>query len=247
MFLRLSAAIFFAAASVHAQTCELSAASKDARTPLVELFTSEGCSSCPPAERWMNQLASEPGLWRDYVPLALHVDYWDYIGWPDRFAERKFSDRQRRYAREGGVDTVYTPGMFVDGRAWNGWRRETAPSASRAAAGVLLLDVDGRQVSLAYRPIASDPEHLIAHVALLGFGLQSDVMAGENRGRTLNHEFVVLGLEATSLDGTGARLAATLALPETDVVAERLAVAAWVSSADAQRPLQSVGGFLVTD
>jgi hypothetical protein len=85
---------------------------------LVELYTSEGCNSCPPADRWLSSLLSRHGSTR-VVPLSLHVDYWDYIGWSDPFAQAQFSERQRRLA--GGA-TIYTPEVFVSARELRGWR-----------------------------------------------------------------------------------------------------------------------------
>ena len=70
------------------------------QTALLELYTSEGCSSCPPADRWLSKLKNEEGLWTRFIPVALHVDYWDYIGWKDRFASPEYSNRQRKYAKE---------------------------------------------------------------------------------------------------------------------------------------------------
>ncbi|MCB1738986.1 MAG: DUF1223 domain-containing protein, partial [Gammaproteobacteria bacterium] len=90
---------------------------------LLELFTSEGCSSCPPADRWLSGLIDDPRLWRELVPVAFHVDYWDYLGWPDRFASREFSRRQRDHARSGGLSQVYTPGVVLNGAEWRGWHR----------------------------------------------------------------------------------------------------------------------------
>lgn len=238
------AATLFLAAFASSHAYELEVSSSDRQTPLVELFTSEGCSSCPPAERWLNRLTANRQLWRDFVPVAFHVDYWDYIGWPDRFADRRYSDRQRRYAFEGGVNTVYTPGMFVNGQAWNGWRRADTPSPTRPQAGTLLVDVSGEQMTLAYRPVLTDPSRLHAQVALLGFGLASDVKAGENRGRTLEHHFVVLATKQVPLANANGRLVAELPLPESELQAERYGVAVWVAGNNAQRPLQAVGGFL---
>jgi len=82
---------------------------------VIELYTSEGCSSCPPADRWLAALASQPQLWARYVPLAFHVDYWDALGWPDRFASRRHTARQRAYARNGRLSQVYTPAFVVGG------------------------------------------------------------------------------------------------------------------------------------
>ena len=67
---------------------------------LLELYTSEGCSSCPPADEWLSQLKENPGVWSQFIPIALHVDYWDYIGWKDRYASPSHAQRQRQYARE---------------------------------------------------------------------------------------------------------------------------------------------------
>ena len=76
------------------------------QTGLLELYTSEGCSSCPPADRWLSSLKDDDGLWQELIPVAFHVDYWDYLGWRDRFAARDFSQRQRRYAAEQSMRTV---------------------------------------------------------------------------------------------------------------------------------------------
>lgn len=78
---------------------------------VVELYTSQGCSSCPPADAYLAELAHDPGV----IALALHVDYWDYIGWEDQFGSAKFTDRQKRYARAVGSSTIYTPQMIVAG------------------------------------------------------------------------------------------------------------------------------------
>jgi hypothetical protein len=92
--------------------------SGDGQTVLLELYTSEGCSSCPPMERYLNRLKAHDALWQSYIPLAFHVDYWNYIGWVDRFASAEFAERQRAHAREGNVRSVYTPAMIVNGEAW---------------------------------------------------------------------------------------------------------------------------------
>ena len=232
-------------ASAAEDTAPIVFTSGDRQVALIELFTSEGCSSCPPADRWVSSLKQDPALWRDYLPIAFHVDYWDYIGWPDRFASRDWSDRQRRYAREGGVHTVYTPGMFLNGEEWRQWRRLDAPSVDGQTAGTLAIEVQGDDVAIAFNGEAL-PGYgdLSVHVALLGMGLRSEVRAGENRGRHLVHDFVVLGVESRALDRQGHRYTGSFDLPESDIEAPQYALAAWVSTSRRQAPLQAAGGLL---
>ncbi|HSH39027.1 MAG TPA: DUF1223 domain-containing protein, partial [Chthoniobacterales bacterium] len=94
LFVLLATVAFNAAATA----AEVKFQSGPVRTHLLELFTSEGCSSCPPAERWVSELRANPRLWKDFVPVAFHVDYWDRLGWPDRFAKKAFTGRQQAYA-----------------------------------------------------------------------------------------------------------------------------------------------------
>lgn len=221
--------------------------SPDLPVDLVELFTSEGCSSCPPAERWLGDLTKQPGLWTEFIPLAFHVDYWDYIGWRDRFASSAHSQRQRRYAREGGLQTVYTPGVLLNGQEWRAWYRSPRPENARrnsSSGGQLSLELDDGSVRIAYLAPASAGGKLDVHVALLGMGLKTNVQAGENDGRVLRHEFVVLGMTSAALDASGQRHAAQLPLPGGIQEAPRYALAAWVSEAGQQAPLQAVGGYL---
>ena len=107
--------------AMQSHAASLSVKSPATQVDLIELYTSEGCSSCPPADRWVSSLQNEPGLWRDFIPVAFHVDYWDYIGWPDRFASPAFTARQYVYAQQQSMRTVYTPGFFNNGKEWR-WR-----------------------------------------------------------------------------------------------------------------------------
>ena len=169
---------------------------------VIELYTSEGCDSCPPADRWLSGLKDEAARGK-VVPLAFHVDYWDYIGWKDRFGDPRYGVRHREAASRGGAKVVYTPQVFVDGREHQPWRRTNAgrfpgstTKAARAELHVaavvsppaastskLRLAVSGRS-----GPAANRAE---AYVALFENGLSSDVKAGENKGVVLHHDFVV--------------------------------------------------------
>jgi hypothetical protein len=219
-------------------------ASGDQRVALIELFTSEGCSSCPPADRWLSSQKTDPDLWKRFAPVAFHVDYWDYIGWQDRFARAEYSDRQRRYAAEGGSRSVYTPGIFTDGRAWLGWRSEGSISYASATVGDLRLRVEGRDVAVRFNPIAVDDSELILNIVVLGMNLETRVRAGENKGRTLRHDFAALGMISLPFEAVNGSYRAITRLPATSFQSRHRALVAWVSTSDAQAPIQAVGGFL---
>jgi hypothetical protein len=171
---------------------------------LVELFTSEGCSSCPPADSWLTRLKSSPDLWKRVVPVAFHVDYWNGLGWPDRFATAANTARQRNYAAAWGSDSVYTPGFVLNGLEWRGWfQRETIPEPSHAKAGRLVVTLHDAQADVAFTPAGGLPP-LRVEVALLGGNLESNVTRGENSGRKLHHDFTVLHLASGPLHGDGA-------------------------------------------
>src|SRR3989449_10775896 len=144
-------AVFVAA--VNAQNTSLTFQSSGEQTALIELYTSEGCSSCPPAETWLSRLKASPGLWKDFVPLAFHVDYWDYLGWRDPWANKSFSDRQRAYAKQWRSQSIYTPGFVLNGKEWRAWSgRKDGPEYGVANAGVLTVtssDMNRWQMSFA--------------------------------------------------------------------------------------------------
>ncbi|MDX1432294.1 MAG: DUF1223 domain-containing protein [Gammaproteobacteria bacterium] len=237
-------------AMVLASACAVAAAAAELESPasrvtLLELYTSEGCSSCPPADRWLRELDGDERLWRDVVPVAFHVDYWDYIGWRDRFAAPEFGERQRDYARLGGVRTVYTPGFVVNGREWRAWFRRPTLSVDRSEqVGSLRVSVEGEEAQALFEPADSPAGPLELHVALLGFDLSTEVRAGENRGRTLEHDFVVLGYARVPLARSEEGYRGGFRLPAAKVPCERKGLAVWVSTRGDPRPLQAAGGWL---
>lgn len=214
--------------------------SRSQRVALLELYMSEGCSSCPPAEAWLSRLVNTEDLWQTVVPVAFHVDYWDYLGWKDRFADGRYSDRQRDYATTWRQGRVYTPGFVLNGREWRGWfDGRPLPQDEGEAAGILRVVVSPSEMIVTFDP-ATEHESLVAHVAVLACGIEQEVSAGENRGRTLKHDFVVIQYEARELqdDGHGARFSLTRDVPG------RAAVAAWVTARGDMRPIQATGGWI---
>ena len=224
-----------------------------ARAVLVELFTSEGCSSCPPAEQWLNRTEARSDLWSRVVPVAFHVDYWDYIGWPDRFADSEHSRRQQTYRAIGRTGGVYTPGFVVGGREWRGWFRDPVLELPPAIdIGSISVEVRDGRFDARFEPAVEVPESIELHVARLGFDLVTEVGAGENRGRTLEHGFVVLGWSRHGLarraggdaDDSGV-YEASGTLPAASNPASREALAVWVSVPGDPFPIQAAGDWLV--
>jgi peptide-methionine (R)-S-oxide reductase len=218
------------------------------RTALLELYTSEGCSSCPPAEMWLSSLAGSERLWNDVVPVAFHVDYWDYLGWEDPFGSSDFSQRQREYAASWIADRVYTPGFILDGQEWRGWFEREALPAAEGESGELEIVVEDGRALVSFTPAGGKGEYEV-FVAVLGFGIEQYVARGENAGKTLHHDFVVLSLENVIPETRNGALHASvvlrtivLAAPEGRVE-KRFAVAAWVTD-KIRRPIQAAGGWL---
>jgi len=167
---------------------------------LVELYTSEGCSSCPPAERWLSTFDAGGG--GRVVPLALHVDYWDGLGWKDPYAQHAFALRQRRLADLAGERFVYTPQVLLQGRdfrAWDGPAFEAEvkrinAGAPGAALGLALRWAHGAMAEVEVRATLlerAQQADAALYFATYQDGLTSVVAAGENRGRTLRHDYVV--------------------------------------------------------
>jgi len=209
---------------------------------VVELYTSEGCDSCPPADRWLSALKSRP----DVVPLAFHVDYWDSLGWKDRFAQPQFAQRQVASQRTSGAKFPYTPQVIVDGRDTPRWSALPAAALGSgthvsAAPLALVLERQGEalQLTVAPQPGAALPAHVAGYVAVVDDGLQTQVGAGENKGATLKQDAVVRELLPWSVSGGGAQTLrlAPKAPPEAGATRHWVAVA---TDADTGRPLQAV-------
>jgi hypothetical protein len=175
-------------------------------TALLELYTSEGCSSCPPADRWLKALPDNKELdARRLVSLAFHVDYWNYLGWKDPFSQAAFSERQTSVVRRANASTVYTPATFLGGAEYS-WRRRNVTAAVEeitrkpARADIQLrLDQRASKLSIDANARLKTAERAALYVAVTENNLRTQVRAGENGGRLLEHSAVVrLLLEPTT-------------------------------------------------
>jgi hypothetical protein len=220
------------------------------RVSLLELYTSEGCDSCPPAEEWISTLQRDGRLWKQLVPVTFHVDYWDDGGWKDPFDSHAYTERQQAIAAQASSlagKVIYTPQFVVDGTDWRGWFNDRPLQVDDSAKlGPLSLTTDGRKVTLHFSPTLPRSEKLEAHVVVLAFGVDVAVGAGENRGKTLRHDFLVVAAGQAALspakDGS---YTSVVALPAPVAVkASRYALAGWVSATGSPLPIQSAGGWL---
>jgi hypothetical protein len=217
--------------------------SGEAQTALIELFTSEGCSSCPSAEKWLSAFKSNPDLWKKTVPVAFHVDYWDHLGWRDRFSKPEFTSRQQRYAASWGGDSVYTPGFVVNGGEWRDWFSSNAlPASSKKVGSLRVTFSDDGKVGATFVAESTQLPALALNVALLGNDLESDVKRGENTGRKLRHDFVVLNLIKMDMAKEANRWTGSVALPKQSGDDKPSALAAWIT--ENATPIQATGGWL---
>lgn len=234
-----------------AMAWQCSARSQSHTTALVELYTSEGCSSCPPADRWLSTL-SRLGARGSVVPLALHVDYWDYLGWRDPFAERSFSLRQRELAALAHASFVYTPQVLLQGRDFRAWgsaafgEQLARVNARPAKAAIRLSLTQARQDALlvdAHADLAGahEPSGAALYLASYESRLVSRVRRGENEGQTLTHDFVVVDLEGPFDFGVDGRVSARRELAlRAGTAVSNAGVAAFVQIRRSARVLQAL-------
>jgi hypothetical protein len=233
--------------------CEIAGAanitfqSTQRQTALLELYTSEGCSSCPPAEAWLSRLKNQSGLWTDFVPVAFHIDYWNNLGWRDRFSSDEYSQRQRDYARDWSASEIYTPEFVLNGSEWHNWLGfRGAPSASNTKAGILQISsTDGKHWQANFVPAENGAAEYEITAAVLVGDVGSDVTAGENSGRHLNHDFAALSIITRPMsEGTNGFNGSFIIDNDPKGITGHLALAAWVTRSGQLQPLQATGGWL---
>lgn len=174
-------------AAAVAGTCE--ARSAPTLTPVIELYTSEGCSSCPPADRWLSGLKPAATEGR-VVAQAFHVGYWDYIGWVDRFATPAHTARQRQLAAANGLRSIYTPQLVRNGRDWRDYAGALSQKPEPARADIRLQKVQADVFEATVLPMDATGSWS-AYWTVTEHGHSSKVKAGENSGEFLRHDFVV--------------------------------------------------------
>jgi hypothetical protein len=218
--------------------------SGDRQTAVIELYTSEGCSSCPPADRWLSELVAAPGSDLDLLALSFHVDYWDYLGWKDRFSNADYTRRQRMLGANNLQRTIYTPEFFVNGMEARGTANilDKIQTVNRQSAPLNLELTVSREDSELVMELHSPPRRetigqIHHHYLVYENDLSTDVKRGENSGRVLHHQRVVRYMSpARSLQVDNRHRIAI----EPDWEPENIGVAVVVTSPGGQHYLQAV-------
>lgn len=184
----------------------LTAVSSANRVALLELYTSEGCSSCPPADKFMSRIKLADISDRQLIPLSFHVTYWDHIGWKDRFSNPQHDARQRNQAKLNSSRMVYTPQFIMNGkdfRRHGSFDNEIVRINSIAAEYQIelsaTLNTDAIDVVLNTRTQIDNSDEAVAYIAIYEHGLSSEVTDGENEGKQLRHDYVVRELKGPYL------------------------------------------------
>jgi len=208
--------LFFLSVNIQAKDVDAVAAvndvktvtSPDNRVVLLELYTSEGCSSCPPADRFLSDLKAAGISDKQLIPMAFHVTYWDYIGWKDQFAKKQYDERQRELAHKNKKSTVYTPQFVLSGEDYRSYATFSEDvnklAAQKATVGLVLTArvspgqenvgkqrFDNLRLNLKTDISASEIKDVGFYLVVIENNLTSDVSNGENEGMQLHHDYVV--------------------------------------------------------
>lgn len=218
------------------------------RVQLLEVFSSEGCSSCPPADAWVSSLARRAELWKSFIPVVYHVDYWNDLGWKDPWSSPEMTARQRALASHWPEEKVYTPAMIVDGSHWVGWRKADHPTnpAPKTGIEISLYRTGPSMVSVNLKNLSPNHTYRV-RIAELGMGLSSKVTRGENADRILKHDFVLLNWSNQDLKAVSksAESEVSFRLEKQPDAQNRLSIAAWIEDEQNPSALQATGGPLL--
>ena len=214
------------------------------KTHLIELFSTQSCSSCPPAQAWISKLKSHPQLWNQFIPLVFHVDYWDYLGWQDPYSEKKYSQRQRAYVRQWASKTAYTPMFVFDGEEVriSSILRDLKKESPKVGT------LNSQRVSkllyrVSFQPTQSLDKVVTLHTSIVGIDISTKVTAGENSGTTLHHDFLSLWSHKVNMKKNNNIYVTQLTIDATKVKdAPSYGIIFWVTYNNSLTPIQATGG-----
>lgn len=234
-------ALLFTVTSLYGQTFY----STQNKVTLIELYTSQGCSSCPVADEWLGELKKREGLFSTFIPIAFHITYWDFIGWKDIFANKMNDNRQRYYANNVWKNkAVYTPQFVVDSYEYKAWFNRLAfPKLQKEYAGELILKINNDSFDINFSSKKKMTQQVYVNIAILGFDYEVDVKRGENSNRRLHHDFVVLKHHQYFASLNKGELTFNGNVPKVIEDGHQKAVVVWLSSGQ-KEIIQAVGGYI---
>lgn len=207
---------------------------------LIELYTSEGCSSCPPKDRWLNDLIKSPQLFKSFVPLKFHVDYWNYLGHKDPFSKNQYTERQYDYGQQWSNHVIYTPNFVLNGKEWFG--EGVFESSSQKVGIIKVKKLSSTKFRVNFLPLKKY-KSITLYGTILGNGFVNKIKIGENIGKTLTHNFVVLDLKKVNMKKRKNSFQNTLELNlDENFNPQSLSYAFWVASNESLNPIQVTGG-----
>lgn len=235
---------YFAITPAFASGEKVIASSGNQKVALIELFSSESCSSCPPTDLWFSGLESNKDIWSKFVPIVFHVDYWNHLDWKDELSSGAMTTRQIAVSKTWAQPSVYTPAIVVSGKEWRNWRSsriEDQLSNVSSSITLQILQNESGRLSIKASGLNSNKQYVV-HLAKLGIGLSSKVTAGENSGKTLGHSFVALDWQSRSRVLENKPV--VFDLGSTKQNAKKYAVVAWIEEVKIPIALQATGGYL---
>ncbi len=218
---------------------------------LLELFSTQSCSSCPPAQVQVSKLKNNTKIWTHFVPIVWHVDYWDHLGWKDPFSNPKYTKRQRAYSSKWGTRNIYTP-MFVlngkDEKKRKSILTKVLELKSKAKPGNLTIKQTKKNTFTVEFESLQKLEKLKIHGAIIGSGIETKVTRGENSGSTLKHDFLVLESKSSLLSKKGKKHIGKITFPpysSKKIKKEwEKRVVFWITQKNSLEPIQVASGSL---
>ena len=239
----------FTSLNAHAQDVTKTVVSPVNRVALLELYTSEGCSSCPPADHFLSNLKEVGISDKQLIPMAFHVTYWDYIGWQDRFAKKQYDQRQRDIAHKSRKNRVYTPQFVLVGsdyRSYSTFNKDINKLVAEKASVNLILTMkqkgESLQLELKSDITNSDVKDVGFYFAIIENNLSSNVEDGENEGEILHHDYVVRQLSGPHFQSKPENQKVTkhMVLLDSDWKKQDLSIVAFAENPDTGDVLQAV-------
>ena len=225
--------------SLSARNFEFS--SGKSQNTLIELFTSQGCNSCPTADEWLNNFKDNPKLFKEIIPMAFHVDYWDTLDWKDSFSKKDYTARQKAHYDLGHLAQVYTPAILRNNKELKRGDLYNKNTTPEKLVGSLFVQIFGKNVFVRFKPI-NKKEKLTANIALLGIGFEEKIHFGENKGKRLLHDFVVLSHQQKIAKGNSNTW--IMNLPTSKIKAKKYAVVVWLTEKNILDPIQITADWL---